>query len=70
MAQVDRARSECEKALQARRQLLGKQSDASLESTALMAHIYVLLNNRARAKSCLAMIPEARIDAVHKIVEE
>lgn len=70
MGQVDRARSECEKALQARRRLLGKQSDASLESTALLAHIYVLLNNRALAKSCLAMIPEARKDAVLKIVEE
>ncbi len=70
MGQVDRARSECEKALQARRRLLGKQSDASFESTALMAHIYVLLNNRARAKSYLAMIPEARRDAVLKIVEE
>ena len=70
MGQVDRARSQCEKALQARRRLLGKRSDASLESTALMAHIYVLLNNRARAKSCLAMIPEARRDTVIKIVEE
>ncbi|KAF2178147.1 hypothetical protein K469DRAFT_742257 [Zopfia rhizophila CBS 207.26] len=70
MGQVDRARSECEKALQARRRLLGKRSDVSLESTALMAHIYVLLNNHARAKSCLAMIPEARRDAVLKIVEE
>lgn len=70
MGRVDRARSECEKALQARRRLLGKRSDASLESTALMAHIYVLLNNRARAKSCLAMIPESRRDAVLKIVEE
>lgn len=70
MGQVDRARSECEKALQARRRLMGKLSDASLESTALMAHIYVLLNNRARAKSCLAMIPEARRDAVLKLVEE
>lgn len=70
MGQVDRARSECEKALQARRRLLGKRSDASLESTALMAHIYVLLNNRARATSCLAMIPEARRDAVLRIVEE
>lgn len=70
MGEVDRARSECEKALQARRRLLGKRSDASLESTALMAHIYVLLNNRARAKSCLAMIPEASRDAVLKIVEE
>lgn len=70
MGQVDRARSECEKTLQARRRLLGKQSDASLESTALMAYIYVLLDNRARAKSCLAMIPEARRDAVLKRVEE
>ncbi|KAF2792451.1 hypothetical protein K505DRAFT_246639 [Melanomma pulvis-pyrius CBS 109.77] len=69
MGQIDRARSECEKALQARRRLLGKRSDASLESTALMAHIYFLLNNPARAKSCLAMIPEARRDAILKIVE-
>jgi len=70
IGQVDRARSECEKALQARRRLLGKQSDASLESTALMSHIYVLLNNRARAKSYLAMIPEARRDSALKAVEE
>lgn len=70
MGQVDRARSECEKALQARRRLLGKQSDASLESTALMAHIYFLLNNGAPAKSYLAMIPEARRDAALKRVEE
>ena len=69
VGQVDRARSECEKALQARRRLLGKQSDASLESTALMAHIYMLLNNSARAKSCLAMIPETRRDSFQKIVE-
>ncbi|KAI9768681.1 MAG: hypothetical protein M1835_006824 [Candelina submexicana] len=70
MGQLDRARSECEKALQARRRLLGKRSDASLKSTALMAHICVLLNNRAWAKSSLAMIPEARRDAVIKIVEK
>ncbi len=70
MGQVDRARSECEKALQARRRLLGKRSDASLVSTALMSHIYNLLNNRARAKSCLAMIPDARRDAVVRIVQE
>ena len=70
MGQVDRARSECEKALHARRRLLGKHSDASLESMALLAHVYVLLNNRARAKSCLAMIPEARRDAVLNVVEE
>jgi tetratricopeptide (TPR) repeat protein len=69
MGQVDRARTECERALQARRRLLGKQSDASLESTALMAHIYNLLNNHARAKSCLAMIPEARRDDIIKRVE-
>ncbi|KAI9689595.1 MAG: hypothetical protein M1822_010247 [Bathelium mastoideum] len=68
--QVDRARSECEKALQGRRRLLGKRSEASLESTALMAHIYVLLNNGTRAKSYIAMIPEARRDAVLRIVEE
>ncbi len=70
MGQIDRARSECEKALLARRRLLGKRSDASLESTVLMAHIYNLLNNRARAKSYLAMVPEARRDAILKIVEE
>lgn len=69
MGQIDRARSECEKVLQARRRLLGKRSDASLESTALMAHISALLNNRARAQSYLAMIPEARRDAVLKAVE-
>jgi Ankyrin repeats (many copies) len=69
MGQVDRARSQCEKALQARRRLLGKQSDASLESTALMAHIYFLLNNGARAKSYLAMIPEARRETVLKTVQ-
>ena len=69
MGQVDRARTECERALQARRRLLGKQSDASLESTALMAHIYNLLNNHARAKSYLAIIPEARRDDIIKMVE-
>ena len=70
MGQIDRARSECEKALQARRRLLGKQSDASLESTALMAYVYFLLNNRARAKSYLALIPEPRRDAVLKTLEK
>ncbi|KAF2019190.1 ankyrin [Aaosphaeria arxii CBS 175.79] len=68
--QIDRARLECEKALQARRRLLGKQSDAALASTALMAHIYVLLGNRARAKTCLAMIPEARRDSILYSVEK
>jgi ankyrin repeat protein len=70
MGQIDRARSECKRALQARRRLLGKQSNASLESTALMAHIYVLLDNRPRAKSYLAMIPEGSRDAILRTVEE
>jgi hypothetical protein len=70
MGQIEHARVECEKALQTRRRLLGKQSDASLDSLALMAHIYFLLNNRALAKSCLAMIPETRRDAVLRSVEE
>jgi hypothetical protein len=70
MGRIDRARVECEKALQARRRLLGKQSDASLESMALLAHIYVLLENRALAKSCLAMIPEGRRDSVLREVEK
>jgi ankyrin repeat protein len=68
--ELERARSECETALQGRRRLRGKHSDASLESLALMAHIYVLLNKRALAKSCLAMIPEKRRDAVLAAVEE
>jgi tetratricopeptide (TPR) repeat protein len=67
--QIDRARAECEKALQARRRLLGKRNDASLESLALMAHIYVLQNNRALAKSCLSMIPETKREAILAAVE-
>lgn len=70
MGQLDRARSECTKALQARRRLLGKYSEASLESTALMAHIYSLLGNRARARSCLAMIPDDRREPVVRRLEE
>ena len=67
--QVDRARVECDKAFKARRRLLGKLSDASLESMALMAHIHVLLNKRALAKSYLAMIPEERRDCIVENVE-
>lgn len=70
MGQVNRARSKCEKALLAQRRLLSKRRGASLESTALMAHIYVLLNNNARAKSYVAVIREARRDGVLKVVEE
>ncbi|KAF2832182.1 hypothetical protein CC86DRAFT_390339 [Ophiobolus disseminans] len=66
---IDRAKVECEKALQARRRLLGKQSEASLESLALMGHIYVLMDNRALAKSCIAMIPEGRREAILTTVE-
>jgi tetratricopeptide (TPR) repeat protein len=66
---IDRARSECEKALQARRRLLGKQSGAALESLALIAHIYVLQDNRALAKSCLSMIPEKQRDTIIAKVE-
>ena len=69
MGHVDRARSECEKTLQARRRLLGKENDASFESTALMAYIYFLLNNRVRARSCLALITEARRDSVFHNLE-
>ncbi|KAK6369968.1 hypothetical protein LTR64_005207 [Lithohypha guttulata] len=70
MGQTEQAQTECKKALQARRKLLGKQSDAALESTALMSHIYVLLDNRARATSCLAMLPENKRDTILKRVGE
>ena len=70
MGEIDRAKSECERALQARRRLFGKQSEAALESTALIAHIYVLLNNRPRAKAYLAMIPEECRSTVLQTVEE
>lgn len=67
---LDRARAECEKALQSRRRLSGKRSDGALESLALLAHIQVLLNNRALAKSCLSMIPQDRREAVLSNVEK
>lgn len=67
--EIDRAYTECERALQGRRRLSGKTSQDALESMALMAHIYVLLDNRARAKSCLAMIPEAQRNSILEIVE-
>jgi tetratricopeptide (TPR) repeat protein len=67
--QIDRARIECEKALQARRRLLGKRHDDSLESLALMAHIYVLQDNRALAKSYLSMIPETKREDTLAVVE-
>lgn len=66
----ERARSECEIALLTRRRVLGKTSDAALESTALLAHIYLLLNNRARAKSYMAIIPEDRREPVQRALEK
>ncbi|KAF2666683.1 hypothetical protein BT63DRAFT_481172 [Microthyrium microscopicum] len=69
MQRLDSARSQCEKALRARGKLLGKHSDASLESIALMAHIWGLLQNPARAKAFLSMIPEARRDAIYSILK-
>jgi tetratricopeptide (TPR) repeat protein len=70
LGQIDRAKSECDKALHARRMLFGKYSDASLQSTALMAYICVLLNNPVRAKAYRAMIPPESRDAILKIVED
>lgn len=69
LGQVENARSSCEKSLQGRRRLLGKQSKAAMESLALMAHIYVLQDNRALAKSCLSMIHEDNRDAILAGVE-
>lgn len=66
MKRIDLARAECEKTLQVRRRLLGKLSDACFESMALMSHIYVLLDNRALAKTYLAMISEERREAILK----
>jgi TolA-binding protein len=70
LGKYESAQAECEKTLQARRRLLGKNHDASMESMALMAHIYVSLDNRARAKSCLSMIPEKQRDMILTRVEE
>ena len=70
MGKYESAQAECEKTLQARRRLLGKSHDASMESMALMAHIYISLDNRARAKSCLSMIPEKQRDIILSRVEE
>ncbi len=70
IGKLDRARVECETAFKARRRYLGKQNGATLESMALMAHIHALLNNRALAKSYLAMIPEDRRDITIRTVEK
>jgi hypothetical protein len=66
MGRVDLAKAECESTLQVRRRMLGKRSDASFESMALMAHICVLLDNRALAKTYLSMISEERREVILK----
>lgn len=66
MGRVDLAKAECESTLQVRRRMLGKRSDASFESMALMAHIFVLLDNRALAKTYLSMITEERRETILK----
>lgn len=68
MGRIDLAKSECERTLQARRRLFGKRSDGSLESMVLMAHIFVLLENRALAKTYLAMVPEEKREGIMKRV--
>ncbi|KAK3110116.1 hypothetical protein LTR53_015930 [Teratosphaeriaceae sp. CCFEE 6253] len=69
LGRIDDAKAACEKALQGRRRLLGKQSEPALLSTALIAHIYGLAGSRARATACLAIIPEARRDEAVSAVE-
>ncbi|KAF3040119.1 hypothetical protein E8E12_008084 [Didymella heteroderae] len=66
MGRVDLAKAECESTLQVRRRMFGKRSDASFESMALMAHIYVMLDNRALAKTYLSMITEERRETILK----
>lgn len=67
---LDRAQSECDKALRGRRKLLGKESDAALESIALMAHIHALLNNNHRAKTVSSMIPEGKRSAMSRAIQD
>lgn len=52
------ARQYCDSALQGRRRLLGKQDPACYESLALLARIFDLQDNSARASIYSRMIPE------------
>jgi tetratricopeptide (TPR) repeat protein len=70
LGQIDLAKSECESILHARRLLFGKHSDAALQSTALMAQIYILLNNTIRARAYQGMMPLERREAILKSVED
>lgn len=65
-----RAQSRCERALRGRRKLLGKESDVAQESTALMAHIHVGLNNHQRAKTVLSIIPKRRRSVIFIAVKD
>lgn len=67
---LDRAQSECDKALRGRRKLLGKESNAALESTALMAHIYASLSNHHPAKTVFSMIPEEKRSEMFKTIQD
>ncbi|KAI9662925.1 MAG: hypothetical protein M1821_007972 [Bathelium mastoideum] len=60
LGRIEQARLYCENALQGRRRLLGKMSDASYESLALMARILELSGNTSRSKIVNMMIPEPK----------
>ena len=60
LGRIDQARLYCENALQGRRRLLGKTSDASYESLALMAKIFELNGNTSRSKIVNMMIPDPK----------
>ncbi|KAI9693016.1 MAG: hypothetical protein M1822_005011 [Bathelium mastoideum] len=60
LGKIEQARLYCENALQGRRRLLGKMSDASCESLALMARILELSGNTSRSKIVNMMIPEPK----------
>ncbi|QDS74801.1 hypothetical protein FKW77_002194 [Venturia effusa] len=66
---IDHAEAECDKVLRGRWALLGKANDLTIESLALMAHIYALQKDSRRAKQYTAMIPESKREAVTKAVE-
>ncbi|KAK5170208.1 uncharacterized protein LTR77_004794 [Saxophila tyrrhenica] len=70
MDQVKRAKASCEKALQARRRLLGKEDDATLSSIGVMVRIYQLLQSHTLAKVYLTMIPEARKSDILRSVDD
>ncbi|QIW99802.1 hypothetical protein AMS68_005320 [Peltaster fructicola] len=58
------ARQYCDSALQGRRRLLGKQDPACYESLALLARIFELQDNAARAAIYSRMIPEEQREKI------